>query len=618
MSGISGFYGNDQVFDITMLYKMVESMSLRGNKRVGFYSDDFIKLAQNNSDRVVTNDKELQPIVSPCGRYVVAFSGEVLNRRQLVSDYSLNLRYDTDIEVVLELFLKKGHNFVKEINGDFIIALFDCYENTLWFYRDRIGISPLFYTQIGKTLIFGSELKSLVTVDQFRYKLTIDYRSVGQFFHLGYIPSPNTIYSNVFKLEQGAVLKCSNGKVEISKWWQIDDKKLTKTTLDNEQQAIDELDLLINDAVRLRSDGNSSVGTFLSGGIDSSLISAVTSMHTGEHLNTFCIKYANSKYDESIWAKKIARHIGSTHHEYVVTADDALEFLPKMIRHYDEPYADSSAIPSMLVSKMASQSVSVVLTGDGGDELFHGYGEHLWADRLNSFYIKTLRGVIGYLLSYGNSRMKRAAMMFKSNPHLQAHIFSQEQYCFSTAELDKLLTINQKQVWSPSLPTSSRGLTASELQAIYDILYYLSDDLLTKMDRASMMYGVKTRAPLLDYRVVEWSLNLNPALKIRRQSGKYILRKVLSRYLPDQLFNRPKQGFAVPLREWMQSDLRDMFLDYLSPAMLNRHYLVDCEVVERLKNEFYNNGADYLYKRLWLVAAFNMWFEQSYLNQINV
>ncbi|MDD4748169.1 MAG: asparagine synthase C-terminal domain-containing protein, partial [Salinivirgaceae bacterium] len=268
-------------------------------------------------------------------------------------------------------------------------------------------------------------------------------------------------------------------------------------------------------------------------------------------------------------------------------------------------------IPTMLVSKMAAEHVTVTLSGDGGDELFHGYGSHLWANRLNNPLISPWKGVIGTALSLGNSRLQRISSLFQINPNLQSHIFSQEQYLFSDSELPDLLNIELTPAWLPQSSLSKRKLTPAETQAIFDTKYYLSDDLLTKVDRASMLFGLENRVPLLDYRIVEWALNLDPKLKIKNNQGKYILKQLLSKYVPTELFNRPKQGFSVPLKEWMKNDLYDLFMDYLSPAMIRKFNIVNVDYVEKLKTRFFTKDMDYLYNRLWLVAALHMWLSQT-------
>jgi asparagine synthase (glutamine-hydrolysing) len=587
----------------------------RGPNHTGYFTDEYVALAHNRLSILDLSEKAHQPMLSDCNRYVIIYNGEVFNFRELAKKYTLNLKSRSDTEVILKLFIINGMDFVQELNGMFAFAIYDREKMELFLYRDRLGIKPLYYTQNQDSFIFGSELKAIVALPEVSRTLEINHDAVSRYFHLGYIPSPITIYQNVYKLEPGSMLKVSLDNVQQRKWWGIDKHKLTEWTINDEQQAIHDLDELLTDAVKLRLISDVPIGTLLSGGVDSSLVSAIAAKHTTETLNTFCIRFEYGKYNESEWAKRIARHIGANHHELTVSAREAMDYLPLMIKHYDEPFGDTSAIPTMLVSKMASESVTVTLSGDGGDELFHGYGAHLWAERMSKPYINSFKGVIGTVLNLGDSRMQRASWMFQPNPNMQAHIFSQEQYLFSDSELDNLLNFELSAPWTPRIPPSLRKLSSAEIQAIYDMQYYLPDDLLTKVDRASMLFSLENRVPLLDYRVVEWSLNLNPKLKIKEERGKYLLRQLLSKYVPTNLFDRPKQGFAVPLKEWMRDDLKQTFLEYLNPDILTKYGFVNVETVEKLKTRFYDKKVDYLYNRLWLVAAFHMWLEQSVFNK---
>ncbi len=617
MGGISGIYCSFRNSGIVTTYRMIYSLQHRGFDNIGFFTDEYIALAHNCSGTNPEKTQAKQPKLSNCKRYVIIYNGEVFNCQELVKKYNLVLNSDSEAEIILELFIRNGTSFVNELNGAFTFAIYDREKTELFLYRDRLGLKPLFYTQNADSFIFGSELKALLTIPEVKNSLTINYDAVNRYFHLGYIPAPQTIYQNVHKLEQGSMLKVSYTSLESKKWWDIDNKIFCNHTINNEQHAIDHLDELLNDSVKKRISGHKQVGALLSGGIDSSLISAMAAIHANEPINTFCVRFDGFKdiNDESIWAYKISKHIGSKHNLLNITLKDAEEYIPKMIHHYDEPYADSSAIPTMLVSKVVSEHFPFVLTGDGGDELFHGYGAYFWAERLNSLFVRNFKSMIGEIMSLGNSRMQRASWMFQSNPHIQAHIFSQEQYLFSDSELHEILSTDYSTAWIPTMPNPDRKLTPGELQAIYDLKYYLTEDLLTKMDRGSMLFGLETRAPLLDHRIVEWSLNLSPELKIRDKKGKYILRQLITKYIPADVFNRPKRGFAAPMKEWMRNDLKTTFLNYLSPEIIQKYNIVNYKPVERLKHEFYKKNIDYLYNRLWLIAAFHMWLEQSVFNK---
>jgi len=296
------------------------------------------------------------------------------------------------------------------------------------------------------------------------------------------------------------------------------------------------------------------------------------------------------------------------HHEFIVSEKDVLEQINDFFYVYDEPFADSSGFPTMLVSKLASKYVKVVLSGDGGDELFHGYGAYNWAKRLNNPIIRGLRKPIASVLSQHNNRSKRAAKLFayKNKEHIKSHIFSQEQYLFSANELEKLFVeipvsyIDEKIV-------SNRELTKVEEQAIFDLKYYLKDDLLTKVDRASMSASIEARVPMLDHEIVEFAINLNSSLKIKNGTQKYLLKQLLYDYVPEELFQRPKWGFSIPLNNWLKNDLSYLINDYLSKEVIEQHNVVNFHEVKKLIVKF-NMGHDYLYNRLWalIILHYNL------------
>ncbi len=355
-------------------------------------------------------------------------------------------------------------------------------------------------------------------------------------------------------------------------------------------------------------------GTFLSGGIDSSLVTAIAQKYSKEPINTFSIAFSDSKYNEAIWAKKVATHLGTNHHEFEVTQKQALEWIPSLMDIYDEPFADSSALPTLLVSKLARDKVTMVLSGDGGDELFMGYGSYVWAKRLANPAMPILRYPAAALLNTGNQRMKRASNLFryKNKKTLKSHIFSQEQYFFSRKEIKNLLNKEfQHDFYLDENPENlNRRLSVSEQQALFDLKHYLPDDLLVKVDRASMHFSLETRVPLLDYRMVEFALNLDKNLKIKNNTSKYLLRKLLAEYIPKEYFDRPKWGFAIPLGSWMKNELKDFCMKYLDDEIIKKHGIFNTEYVKKLKYLFWQKDQSYLYNRLWQIIVLQMWMDK--------
>lgn len=432
------------------------------------------------------------------------------------------------------------------------------------------------------------------------------------FLHLGYIPQPITIYNEVEKFPSGSWAVFDGEHFKSEKFWIAKDK-ISEEIISDETEAKDELERLLTNSVSRRLMSDVPFGTFLSGGIDSSLITALAQEQTTERLKTFSIGFENKQHDESLYARKVAEHLETDHHEYTITEKDALELVEEIVPQYDEPYADSSAIPTMLVSKMARKEVTMTLSGDGGDELFMGYGAYTWANRLSNPMLKTFRKPIGFALSLGKNRQKRAATMFNysNSNNVAGHIFSQEQYLFSHNEIDELLTDSTFSGF-PYLAfenASNRKLSAAENQALFDLEYYLKDDLLTKVDRASMRYSLETRVPLLDHEVVEFALNLDERLKVNNGTSKYLLKQVLYKRVPKELFERPKWGFSIPLSKWLKTDLAYLIDETLNKAIIQEFNLVKWESVSKLISR-YRGGEEYLYNRIWVLIILHLWFKQ--------
>ncbi|MDD4150174.1 MAG: asparagine synthase (glutamine-hydrolyzing), partial [Bacteroidales bacterium] len=507
-------------------------------------------------------------------------------------------------EVIVEAFAEWGVTFINKLNGMFSICIYDKQDEILYVFRDRIGIKPLFYYWDGDNFAFSSELKSLLEIKYISDRKQINNSAVNEFLHLGYIPEPNTIFSNIRKFPNGQTGIVSDHGFRMESYWDIEGT-IRRNLITDEHEAKTRLNGLIKSSVAMRLVSDVPFGTFLSGGIDSSLVTAVASQEFSGKLKTFSIGFADSQHDESKYARKVSNYLGTDHHEYMVTEKDARDIILDMLDFYDEPFADSSAIPTMMLSKLAKQHVSMVLTGDGGDELFHGYGAYKWAKRLTQFPNTTFRRLLGTMMSaYPSNRSKRASYLYKykDKATIKSHIFSQEQYLFSEKELDKLL--NPELIYNNNLEQDYdnfvRKLTPEEAQAVFDLKYYLKDDLLVKIDRASMRYALETRVPLLDVRIVEFALNLNPKLKIVGDTQKYLLKQVLYDYIPERYFDRPKWGFSIPLRRWMQTDLAFLIDDYLNESVIKEFNFVEFKEVSRIVNLF-KAGHDYLYNRIWLL-----------------
>ncbi len=611
MCGICGFYSQKEFVTQSELTQMADSLNHRGPDAEGTYCNHVAGLAHKRLSILDLSENANQPMESHSRRYITVFNGEIYNYKEIAEELNLDFRTTSDTEVLLEAFEEWGVTFVNKLNGMFSIAIYDKHEKQLYLFRDRIGIKPLYYYWDGDHFAFASELKALLKVNHIKDNLEISRSAINEFLHVGYIPEPNTIYRKIKKFPAGHFGIADEEGLRIEAYWMIEGA-IRRNLISNYTDAKSRLSELVESSVSLRLMGDVPFGSFLSGGIDSSLVTAVAQKHTKGNLNTFSIGFKESKYNEAGFAKNVAKYLGTDHHELIVSQDDAKEMIPDLLDYYDEPYADSSAIPTMILSRFARKHVTMALSGDGGDELFHGYGSYVWAQRLSNPLIRGFRKTIGQSLSKSEKYQHRAEIFkYENKEQLKSHIFSQEQFFFSVPEIEKLVTglasdeINMLEDYSYFV----RNLTAKEDQAIFDLRYYLKDDLLTKLDRASMRYGLEARVPLLDHRIVEFALNLSPKLKVNQKVKKYLLKEVLYDYVPASYFDRPKWGFSIPLREWLSTDLKYLIDTYLSKAMIEKHGAVHYEVVESLKNKFLQ-GTDYLYNRIWVLIVLHQFLEK--------
>ncbi len=609
MCGISGFLSYTHTFTEPQLRSMTQAVHRRGPDAEGVFFDGICGLGHRRLSILDLSASANQPMYSHDNRYVMVYNGEVYNFQEVAQKYGITPRTTSDSEVILEAFAKVGIRCIEDLNGMFAVAIYDTQQKELWICRDRIGIKPVFYYWNNGNFAFGSELKALMALP---VPKTIHTPAIAEFLHRGFIPAPHTIYQHIYKLRPGRWMRLSAGQLEEKTYWSAE-ACVKSNPVSDEATALTQLDELLNQSVKYQLISDVPVGVFLSGGIDSSIVAALAARQVSLPLNTFSIGFQESRHNEAPYAQQVAKHLKSHHYEFMLSVQEAKGLVETMLDIYDEPYADSSGLPTMLVSQLARKQVGVVLTGDGGDELFHGYGMYQWADRLSRSWLKTLRKPLAQLLALGSEpRYQKAAslLQYTSEQDIHSHIFSQEQGFFSYSELKQLVQgINGNAYLSEtSLAPDSKGrlLTASEKQSIFDLGLYLPDDLLTKVDRASMYYGLEARVPLLDHHVIEFALNLVPNLKNYNGISKYLLKEVLYKYLPKSLFDRPKQGFSIPLYDWLRTDLRYLLDTYLSDTIVARYGYVDTETVRELKTAFLN-GNTYVYNRVWSLMILHRW-----------
>ena len=631
MCGIVGFVTHDGSIDLDgRLEPAVESLRHRGPDDRGTWTNrSGVGLGHTRLSILDLSSHGHQPIVSHGGRFVMVFNGEIYNfaeiRESLVArGYSFAGTGDTD--VVLAAFQEWGARAVERFVGMFAIAVWDVAEQTLVLVRDRIGIKPLYYGWDGKTLWFGSELKALRQFDHWRPEM--DIRSVGEYLQYGYISSSRTIYRNIYKLEPGHRLTLLHeGSPNVESYWSVLDA--AAPSLSQTDDAIEaQLEELLVDACEYRMVSDVPVGVFLSGGVDSSLVTALLARKQGRPLRTFTIGFRENEHDESVWAKRVADHLQTRHTEYVLGVGEALDLARNWGDLFDEPFSDASGIPTLLVSRLASREVKVVLSADGGDELFSGYS--VYPDVLEK--TDRLAAVPGWLRTAGRSglaavpvgtvdRLMAAAGVNAANrglvgrrlKRLRAMLANPSTGGIYDASIAYWLPEDIRRLIGkyepPRRPADAFEGDPAEQMCLWDLHHYLPEDILTKVDRTTMAASIEGREPLLDHRVVEYAYRLPLHLRRGSLGSKHILKKILYRCVPREFVDRPKQGFRIPLDDWLREDLKELVQDHLEPERIRNAGIFDASIVERLVDDFYE-GNRHVGSMLWLLLTFEMWREK--------
>ncbi len=600
---------------------MRDSLYRGGPDDAGLFTDRSAGLAFGHRRLSIIDLTETGHQPMTAGRYTLCYNGETYNFRELRAELEqagAHLKGSSDSEVVLQAFIHWGPECVTRLNGMFAFAIWDGPEQALYLFRDRMGVKPLYYFNHGGTFAFASELKALHT--GLKDHLEIDQKALGEFFHYGYISAPRSIYRHVQKLEPGHWVKVrADHSIEKHCYWNPDEFQIQPSS-----NPTDQLEELLVDSFQKRLIADVPVGVFLSGGIDSSLVTAILARHTDTPIKTFTIGFDEKNYDESGWARKIANHLGTEHTEQIVTPEHARKILPLWPEIYDEPFGDISGIPTTIVSRMTRGHVKVSLSADGGDELFCGYHRYWVMQRLQSRLGHLPTSMIkcgGNLIDLigadhvadmaqiiPNLRLPAIKDRFRK---LQAVLqnwngSAASSYPFAVGywlphELDALTG----QYSDPRQPLSGHGLIESMMR--WDMQHYLPDDILTKVDRATMHCSLEGRDPFLDHRIVEFALQLPMEYKYRDGQMKFILKEILARYLPTELFDRPKQGFAVPIYDWLHDDLMHLVDQYLNPDALKAQSYIDPAPVLKTVADFKKQNGSIAVDRLWLLLVFMMW-----------
>jgi len=576
-----------------------------------------------------------QPMKNEDGNYLIILNGEIYNFKEIrkeLENFGYKFKSNSDTEVALYSFIKWGPECIKKFIGMFAFAILDKINQKIFLFRDRPGVKPLYYYFDNDVFIFGSELKPFYVIPEFAQKKQIDVDALALFFIYNYIPAPYAIWQNVKKLLPGHWLEYDIRKKQsnIIKYWDVYDfynQPISYDKLD-ENAILEELEKLLVSSFKYRLVSDVPVGIFLSGGLDSSLVTALLQKNSTEKLKTYTIGFYENEENEAPYAKKIAEYLGTDHHEHYCSINDALNIIPNLPYYYDEPFADPSMIPTTLVSKIARQYVTVVLSADGGDEIFGGYSKYISITskisnlkKLNNIFNNNiLYSLIENLSLQFNRKFTETsfAMKFRKLVEVSNGKLTSARYLdiisqnFSEIEIKSLM--NNLGFRKPYTYFNSENelKNISDLNKIMAVDYktYMVDDILVKVDRATMSVSLEGREPLLDHRIIEFMAKLPDTYKIRDGKTKYLMRKILEKHIPKELWERPKQGFAIPGNHWFHNELKYLFDEYLinsnrSSGLLNKKYVNN--IVSNYFNK-YNKNSNYL--RIWSLLMWEMWFKK--------
>ncbi len=644
MCGFAGFLDPAAASDPSawpaVLSRMGDAIRHRGPDDAGIWTDTGpgIGIVHRRLSILDLSPAGAQPMTSPCGRYVLAFNGEIYNHQELRLELDFDgggfsWRGHSDTETLLAGLRHWGtEKCLQKLVGMFAFALWDKAEKTLCLARDRMGEKPLYYGRSGDAFLFGSELKALSAHPAWRGE--VDRDAIASLLRYNYIPAPWSIYQDIFKLEPAHFVVIKDGGCAIGDpccYWNLHQiaQNGLGSSLQSSEVLTNELEDLLRDAVQRQMAADVPLGAFLSGGIDSTTIAALMQAQSDRPVKTFTIGFHEAGFDEAIHAKKVAAHLGTDHTELYVTPQDAMAVIPKLSTIYDEPFSDVSQIPTYLVSQLARRHVTVSLSGDGGDELFCGYnryvsGYSVW-NKLKGMP-QPMRHILAGLLERAPGRaLDRVQSMLPKRfqvssladrlPKLADALAYQDGFSYyralvSHAKNPASIVLGAHEPASLLAKFQQPNLSGLQEQMMFwDMLTYLPDDILTKVDRASMAVSLEARVPLLDYRVVEFAWRVPTAFKYRDGQGKWLLRQVLYRYVPKELMERPKMGFGVPLEHWLRGPLRDWAESLLAEARIREEGYFDPAPIRQMWREHLSGRRNWQY-HLWDVLMFQSWREE--------
>lgn len=640
MCGIAGWINlennHSQNGGETVLHAMCERMKHRGPDSEGLWLDEKVALGMRRLSIIDLHTGE-QPVYSEDRQIVVVMNGELYNFREIRSDLEKRghkFETNTDTEILPHLYEEYGEAMLDYINGMFAFALWDKRRQKLFIARDKFGEKPLYYGVFDRKLIFASEPKVLLENPSVKAEINLD--SLRQFLSFDYVPAPNSIYKGISKLPAAHFLSVEKGEIKTRRYWNLTWEKGENPRVSNSaneangnanvrafDESANELRELLADAVKMRLVSDVPLGILLSGGVDSSTVAAFAAQFSSEKVKTFSIGFEEDSFDESKYARQVASHLNTEHYEEKLSVEKAADLISEIGTWLDEPMSDGSLIPTFLLSRFVRKHVTVALGGDGGDEIFAGYPMY-YAHKVASFYGKIPRvlrsGLIEPLVKNLPVSSKNLSFDYKAKRFVTASKYDAVTRhhswfgSFSIDEQQKLLSKDVLENTSNDIYKGAKDLleicdakNEIEKMQFLDINFYMAEDILTKVDRASMAVSLEVRAPFLDPRIAQFAASLPLEYKLKGSKGKYILKKAMEPLLPKNILHRPKKGFGIPIAEWLKHRLNSLMHEMLAPKRLKEQGLFDAEFVQKLIKEHETNIASH-HKQLWTLLVFQLWF----------
>lgn len=620
MCGIAGFFEYQGIacVDGAILRRMTDAVRHRGPDDSGEFIADAVALGMRRLS-IIDLEGGKQPIANESGDTVLVFNGEIYNYRDLREHLVKSghiLKTMSDTEVIVHLYEERREDCVLALRGMFGFALWDASERKLMLARDRLGIKPLYYADIDGTLIFGSEIKSILQHPAVTARL--NYQALSDFLSLKYIPSPETLFENIHALPPGHVLICTSEGIRLRRYW---DLHFSEDAGGDEAACAERLDALLRESVLLHLRSDVPFGAFLSGGLDSSTIVALMASYLDQPVETFSVGFSGegSAMSETRYARQVAEHFGAQHHEVIIRAADFVDSAERVIWHLDQPVADLACFANMMLAECASRHVKMVLTGEGGDELFAGYARYS-GERLSPVF-KLLPGAARRALTRGSEFIpgqRRAKLALNALAEEgEAGRLLEWFPLFNDKEKALLLTGD---VWMKTACMPTERIVAAQLEhaesnvPLSRMLYvdsklWLPDDLLARGDKMSMAASIEARVPLLDHKVVEFAASLPPHFKVRNLTRKYLLKKVARKLLPREIVNRKKQGFPIPISIWFRTEARRFVCDLLAPDTIQRRGIFDVSSVQKILQEHLIGKVD-RGAQIWALILVELWHER--------